>query len=351
MGNPARTGLLLALLALPAVATTSEDVDVTCPVCTNAFQAETWNSTNNVGGQDRDFCRHAAGGQVFIMICWTCPRCYFTGAPAAFDAEKNAESKPLFERLRKTKPLKPAVKIDPATKHSGRIPAWVRYDLLRQVAELDDTTKPLALASICLRTAQTQRFEWASLEDADGWDAAFKRLEERIELPSREEASPYDRDVRCAFLFERLAADQDAKLPAEDRVWARVLGAVYYKRRGEDRDALRLVESFRADKGLDAKLRAILDDVEKRIEIESKYRARAIPHFEKGLAGLDADSEDAACIRYLIGVLQRGSGEAKKAVESLKAARAMKGMPEPMKAWVDDEIAKANGAPAGRPAG
>lgn len=80
--------LALASAALPALATSTEEVTVKCPVCVNAFKAENCRSTNSVGGQDRDFCKHAAGGQVFIICCWTCPRCFYTGFPDSFDAGK-----------------------------------------------------------------------------------------------------------------------------------------------------------------------------------------------------------------------------------------------------------------------
>jgi len=350
MGKPSILVLSVLVLSLPVIATSSETVDVTCPGCSHEFKAEAWMSTNNIGGQDRDFCRHAAGGQVFLMICWTCPGCWFTGYPDAFEGEQDGERKELFTKLRKDNPLKPAAKIDPKPEHCGRIPGWIRYDLLRQVAELDDSAEPLHLATVCLRAAQSQRFRWSSLDEVSGLDGARQRLEKRVKLPAPDGPSDYDRIMRCAYQFENIAADEDAKLPAKDRVRARVLAAVLYKQRGEDRDAMRIVEFFRKDEDLDAGLRTVLKDVEARVAVETRFRALAIPHFEKGLAGLDAESESAACIRYLLGVLERLRGDADKAVAHLEAARGMKGLPEPMKEWVDDEIAKAKGARAGRAA-
>jgi uncharacterized protein (DUF2225 family) len=89
-----RVALALALgaaLGSPLHATKTEEVGVTCPVCGNEFRAERWFSTNNFGGHDRDFLEHAAGGQVFIICCWTCPRCCYTGSPVGFRAWINDE--------------------------------------------------------------------------------------------------------------------------------------------------------------------------------------------------------------------------------------------------------------------
>ena len=122
--------LLIGVLVGPVGATTTEIEDVECPVCANKFRALGWASTNSVGGQDRDFLRHAAGGQVFLITCWTCPKCRYTGYSGDFSGDEMPQA--LIQRLKKDNPLKATEPIDPKLQDSWEIPAWVRFDLLVQ---------------------------------------------------------------------------------------------------------------------------------------------------------------------------------------------------------------------------
>ena len=311
--------LFLLLLASVAAATTSEDVDVTCPLCGNEFRAEQWHSTNSVGGQDRDFLQHAAGGQVFLMACWTCPRCAYTGFGDDFDAESAPEE--LIARLKKANPLRPAEPIDPATEHCGKIPAWVRYDLWIQMLKLDAETTESQLAFANLRTGQTQRFEWRTLDGIPDFETRSDALYERVK-PGLPEGSWYDRSMACGRAYEKLAADPESKLDASDRLFARVLAAL-------------------AGEELDASFQAVVGEIRARVARERVYRERAIPHLEKHVAGAGLAEEEAIALRYLLGVLYRRVGKDEEAVAALEPLLAAEGVPEGFMDWIKDELAKA----------
>ncbi len=325
--------ILLAALALHSElgATTTEEVTVTCPVCDNKFLAEEWNSTNSVGGYDRDFLEHAAGGQVFIISCWTCPKCRYTGFPRGFKADK--APKELIERLKKENPLRPAEPIDPKLEHSGKIPAWVRYDLLIQVMKLQPDVKPAGLAFVHLRTAQTQRFEWSSLEPFEKrrvglWNKA------KADIPK--DTPGYDFEIACARQFEKLARDASSGIADEDRPLAVVLAAVLYKSRGEDPDAQRVVSSL-AGKQLQPGLQEVVDDIKARIAREKVYLKRAVPYFEAQAA---EKGKGVTNIRYLLGVIYRKLGEKEKALGLLEPLLKIDSVPKRFRAWIQDEIKK-----------
>lgn len=324
--------ILLAALALHSElgATTTEEVTVTCPVCDNKFLAEKWNSTNSVGGYDRDFLEHAAGGQVFIISCWTCPKCHYTGSPRAFKPDK--APKELIERLKKENPLRPAEPIDPKLEHSRKIPAWVRYDLLIQVMKLQDA-KPGGLAYLHMQTAQTQRFEWRSLEP---FEKRRTGLWNKAKAAIPKDTRGYDFEIACARQFEKLARDASSGIADEDRPLAVVLAAVLYKSRGEDPDAQRVVSSL-AGKQLQPSLQKVVDDIKARIAREKVYLKRAVPYFEAQAA---EKGEGVTNIRYLLGVIYRKLGEKEKALGLLEPLLKIDSAPKGFRAWIQDEIKK-----------
>ncbi|MFI5403591.1 MAG: DUF2225 domain-containing protein [Planctomycetota bacterium] len=335
--------LALACAALPVLATSTEEVTVKCPVCDNEFKAERCNSSNNMGGQDRDFCEHAAGGEAWIISCWTCPRCCYTGFPKDFDPEK--APKVMVEGLKKENPLKPAEPIDPKLGYSRKIPPWVRYDLLIQRVKLDAGTTSERFANLCLRTAQTQRFDWDALEAGDFGDRMNARFKEKLQAMPEETREKYhhdryDIDMTIARALEAEAADAKAGLDAAGRIDARVGAAVLYKMRGEDADAERVLAAL-AGVELNPELKAVVEDIRVRIERERKYRQLAIPYFEKHIVEGKPDAHQAVSVQYLLGVLYRRTGDPKKAVASLEPLLTKEGIPEDFLTWIKDELAKA----------
>jgi len=331
--------ILLAALVLhsPLRATTTEEVKVTCPVCANEFLADEWASTNNVGGYDRDFLKHAAGGQVFIISCWTCPQCRYTGFPSGFKADK--APKQLIERLKKENPLRPAEPIDPKLEHSRKIPAWVRYDLLIQVLKLQREVEPGRLAFVHLRTAQTQRFGWTSLER---FETRREVLWKKVWASIPKDTRGYDREIACARQYEKLAQDATSDLADENRPLAVVLAAVQYKSRGEDPDAARAISSLTGKK-LEPGLQEVVEDINARIAREKVYLKRAVPYLEAQAAEKGRDEKEVTNLRYLLGVIHRKLGENEKALGLLEPLLEIDGIPEGLRAWVQDEIAKTKG--------
>jgi len=328
----------LLLITLVASATTSEEVDVTCPVCANEFRAEAWMSTNSVGGQDRDFLEHAAGGQVFLFSCWTCPKCCYTGSSTDFDEEEMP--KDLIAKLKAKNPLKAAQPIDPKTKHTGEIPSWIRWDLNAQVVALDPEVKPAQLAFAYLRTAQTQRFEWESLGKVADFDARAEKLWNRVkaELP---EGNGRDTTVAAARAYEKLAADGGSDLTAADRPLARVLAAQLFKSRGEDLEAARVLDGLK-DVKLTPALQGVVKDIRTRIAREKEYIARAIPLLEAHLKTLEPAK--AVSIHYLAGVCLRKVGENEKSLAHLQPLLENKEIPPGFREWIAEEAAKAKGS-------
>jgi uncharacterized protein (DUF2225 family) len=333
--------LLLVLACVPvAYGTTTEEVAVKCPVCDNEFKAEQWNSTNNLGGVDRDFLKHAAGGQVFLIMCWTCPRCCYTGYPDDFDSEE--APKELIAKLKKENPLRPAEPIDPNVVESRKIPSWIRYDLRIQVLKLVPDTTAADLANTCLRTAQTQRFEW---DLSEAFDKRYGTLYKKAwdALPEEKKVgrtNPYNTYMAIARNFEAEAADPKSDLEGAARLDARVSAALVYKERGEDSEAQRVLDSLAATV-LPADLKTVAGEIRVRIERERKYQLLAIPCFEKHLAEGKPEAEEAISIKYLLGVLYRRTGDPKKAIGFLEPLLAEEGLPEGFKEWIRDEIAKA----------
>jgi len=331
------------LLCAAAQATSTREVTVTCPVCDTGFKAREWQSTNSFGGVDHDFLEHAAGGQVFIIACWTCPRCCYTGFQDDFDPEK--APKELIAKLKEEKRLSPAEPIDPGTESSDMIPAWIRYDLYVQELKLAPDATPGHLSRACLRTAHTQRFGWEGFvgdEFGERLSALIKAKWEALPEEKRDKHSNnrYDIDMSIGRALETEAGDPKSGLDAASRLDAVVAAAFLYKSRGEDQDAVRVLAPL-AVEDLPADLKTLVTEIRIRIERERKYQQMAIPFLEKELAAEEPESGEASGLRYLLGVLYRRTGDTEKAIAKLEPLLADDAIPEGFKEWIRDEIAKA----------
>jgi len=265
------------------------------------------------------------------------------GHSGAQDAD--APTRAVIRTLKKQNPLAAPIAIDRKAQHTGRVPAWVRFDLYLQVLRLRSDRAEVDFYGVCMAAAQTQRFEWTlGLSRIEAW------LTKRIPLPPAErDANISEYHVRRANLLEVWAADKQTNATAKMRNHANALAAVYYKRHGEDRDALRVVGLLERNDDLGKDLRALLKNLRARIDIEMKYRARALVHLQQMLVKFKPPPAQTAPAHYLVGVLQRQLGKRDEALRALKAARDNDALPENLRAWAADEIAKANGAHAGRP--
>ncbi len=325
-----RASLALLFLAAPLAATTEEPVEVACPLCANAFRAMEWGSTNSLGGQDRDFLTHAAGGQVFLNACWTCPACRYTGLSQDFESEQ--APKELLEALRKENSLRPAAPIDPKLKEAWKIPAWVRYDLWIQALRLRSDTPRGLLAFAHLRVAQTQRFDWIATEGVRDFEKRGGALWDAMKERLKEIDDGYEREITFARGLEGIEG--------AEREFALLLAAVIYKTRGEDPDAARLVAVLREHKQLEEGVAAALREIEERIARAREYTLLALPLFLEELGSEAGDREKALWLRYRVGELLRIVGEKEKALAQLEPLLKEEEPPDGFRAWVEEAIAK-----------
>ncbi len=331
---------ILVLATSVASATTGDWVDVTCPVCENKFQGYELHSTNTFGGQDRDLCGHAAGDQPFLLACWTCPQCAYTGHEEDFDPE--GPSKELIARLKVKNPLVAAQKIDPKAKRIDAIPAWIRWDLDSQVDVLKKASAETR-AWGRLRTAQTQRFQLARPKTlADPlhalWSAYFKRLPKELRRKS------YDRTIAIAKALENDADNAKLPLTAPERVHRWLAAARRFLSRGESPAAARVIGKLRsANKELAPHVSTLVEDVETRIARERVYIAHAVPLFESLTKEADRPVEEKVAIRYLVGELRRKLGQPKEALRWLEPLLEA-GTPDWLRTYASDAIQKTKAA-------
>jgi hypothetical protein len=366
-GHLVRAIVGIALTAASAPAARPQAFPIKCPVCNHSLWGRqvVWFPDANLG-RDRDFLTHAIGPQPFLLACWTCPRCLYTGFPGDFvedigrllasDGSEPQEPPPPTEpaprsipHLNGRNPLVPRARIDRTARYADGAPALIRYDLLIQVLRLDPATPPgrLAYAHIC--AAQTQRFDWHSPFLADRHRCAS--LLQRVK--SLPETLGYERDVATARCLEELAADAGSGLDAHNRAFALAKAAQLYKMRGEDPDAVRVVALARRARSLEPGLEDALKDIEVRVEREREYSLGAVSYLERVLAagrGFDdvrciprsrSDPEAKAFCAYLIGVIQRRAGEQQRALERLEPLLGTKNLPAGLDTWIEDEIRKA----------
>jgi len=367
IGQLVRVIVGIALTAASAPAARPELFPIKCPVCSHSFvgrQVVLFPDANL--GRDRDFLTHAIGPEPFLLACWTCPKCLYTGFPGDF-ADDDELSPPAIgnkpqepppptqqtsrsiARLQERDSLVPRGWVDPTAVFADRAPALVRYDLLIQVLRLDPATPPGRIAYAYLCAAQTQRFDWRLPFLADRHRCAS--LLDRVK--SLPETLGYERDIATARGLAALATDAGSGLDANNRAFALAKAAQLYKMRGEDPDAVRLVALARQVRSLEHGLEDALRDIEVRVAREKEYSLGAVPYLERMLAkgrGVDdvrciprsrSDAEAKAFCAYLIGVIQRKAGERQRALERLEPLLCTRNLPVGLDAWIEDEIRKA----------
>jgi uncharacterized protein len=75
--------------------TVLREIQLTCPVCRDAFRSQIVLSTNGRGGKRTDFHERAVGTPPLPHLVHTCPRCAYSGGESDFGAD--AEVTPLIE--------------------------------------------------------------------------------------------------------------------------------------------------------------------------------------------------------------------------------------------------------------
>ena len=170
---------------------------------------------------------------------------------------------------------------------------------------------------------------------------ALKKREEALhERVKSNERDGYERAMNCARALEKLASDADSGLAANDRSLALVLAATYYKSRGEDPDATRVLDGL-GDKKLEDGVSAAVRELRKRIERERTFLRRALPYLRAEAEQEGVSEAAVANIQYLRGVIHRKLGDNERALKLLEPLQEDKRMGEAMREWVKDEIKKA----------
>ena len=153
-----RSLLLLAFAVIATApllsATTINAIKLICPACGKPVIGDVVMSTNNFGGQDRDFLTRAAGQQPVLIFPITCSHCFYSGFRPDFSSKLKLSEKikDKFVKERRLKPLRP-IKAGMA---SRQIIPWVRYDLIAQTYTLLDK-KPLMITDQYLRASWAVR--------------------------------------------------------------------------------------------------------------------------------------------------------------------------------------------------
>ncbi|MCU0723538.1 MAG: DUF2225 domain-containing protein, partial [Planctomycetes bacterium] len=300
-GSALAAALLAALGAAGTVsATTTRKVDVTCPVCGAGFQAFEVMSTNNAGGQDRDFFSRARGQQPLTIVVWACPACGYAGFKGAFEKTLSPDQKKALAKAAAALRAEWKDEKDP-------LPPWRRYELALKAAEvLDESAEArgwLALrAAWCVRLAMSlptpaETAAWAPEGAAfgTGLEETFKALGDKAREASGTK-NPGELENALAGLLEK--AFEEAP-PAPERRAVRALEIAFvFRIRGEHDGALRWLDRVEApDSGASAGARAFAAALRRGVALERAYQAQAVRLFEESHDKDTVEEENLAGVR------------------------------------------------------
>ena len=296
-----RTLLLAALcfMATVASATTMDPVAQTCPVCANGFDAMVLMSTNNFGGQDRDFLTRAGGHQPILIYPVTCPKCYYSGYGDDF-SPKTKLPDDLKDEITSRKALKPLVPID-KDMQSHDIPAWVRYDLIAQTLALRGRDYE-TLANQYLSASWAVRLDDDPLPGLD--EPTLKKVRAWIEENwDTQSAKQADNPCQSDILQGKAFAEKARAAEGEPRTLAALAAIRMLRDHGENTDVLRLLpllDPLMEEQQYAGLRRALLTSIQR----ERSFQTRAVALFENA-ARSENDAEQKAILTYLCGELHR----------------------------------------------
>ena len=332
--------VLVALLALaviaPAWATTARPLKLTCPVCGAATTGTSIMSTNNFGGIDHDFCRHAVGSQPLLMVATTCPKCHYSAyaddfekkvAPDVIKAVKGgALVVPSYA------PVKTTAVDEGMESPPNSLPAWVRHDLVLQV----------------LRLQKAPAFDQAWQMLVTSWAV---RLEARIDMGAETESEKiFDALVKRSGVkgddrsgdsvkLGRWLVSNLPKLSADEARVAAPAGIRLLRERGENGMLLSGLEALKL--GFPAeRWPAIEKALRESAALEQKYQRMAVEAFTKYLPTPECTKEeDRFHVTYLVGELHRRLGEGTKALEFYQKAETFPKGSKELKEWITEQKA------------
>lgn len=332
--------LLVALLALvvsaPARGTTARPLNLHCPVCGAATTGTAIMSTNNFGGIDHDFCRHAMGSQPLLLVATTCPKCHYSAYADDFEKKVPPELAKAVKGGALVMPAYSPVKATAADEgvESPRnsLPAWVRHDLVLQVLRLkkapafDQAWQMLVVA-------------WAVRLEARIDTGVETENEKVFEALVKRSGVKGDDRSGDSIKLGRWLISQLPKLTADEARVAAPAAIRLLRERGENGMLLSSLETlkigFPAERwpGVEKALR-------ESAALEQKYQRMAVEAFSKYLASPECTKEeDRFHVSYLVGELHRRLGEREQALEFYqKAEKFPKGSKE-LKEWITEQKA------------
>lgn len=326
------------LVGSGAHATTAYPVPVVCPVCAEKLQAHVIGSTNNMGGQDRDFFSRAAGSPAFMLAITSCPKCLYSGFEKDFvpaDAEKGAGPE-IDAETRQAILGGKALHAPASLASSGRdpkdLPAWAKLDLAAQVAALQGVD-PDRLSTMHQRASWSVRIEENPFVGLGGRVPEGFSLDDAIDNPALAEVALGHR------LLEALSG-----LEGKARREAAIAAGELLRSHGEHEALLAGLPAIRKAIGPEQ-----APDLEERvrasIELERSYLRKASAVLEQLLAS-KGELPEHPVYTYLVGELARRLGDGKKAELMLGRTLVLEGAPEWVLKYAKEQLALVQAKPS-----
>jgi uncharacterized protein (DUF2225 family) len=308
-------------------------VDVTCPVCSNAFSAYTILRSNTFGGVDRDLFARSIGAQVEFYRVSTCPRCAFSGHVSDFAAD--AFIPPFVVRQILDPPgLAPDPPIDDDADQDRIAPAQ-RYRLAIACYKLLGRSEE-ARAWLAMRAAWVTRDTAAILPPAPPIPRLMA-IGEAWLPPQETGANQADRELVLATEFA--ARLSEGRFVGGEEPAARAVLAMLLRLHGENAQSAELLESLFDEPRLPAPVREACRRMLESIDVEAMHQRDAAALLRRALFVGQVSEANRGPATYLLGELYRRLGDATEALTWFRKALAMDGLDPNLRAWTAEQMA------------
>ena len=332
--------LITALLILsgPRLDET-KPVSVVCPVDRTKFKAELLVRSNDWGGIDRDFCRHAYRTFPMEVKVWTCPGCRYSGTKADFTVDKDNPvtiDSETADRIRKG--LKPAQRL-PKRFTQRKVPAWVKFDLMAQSVKLRGRPAH-EVGNAYLYAAWILRQRGVTyLQYFEEFEELYRRYKLDIKpIPLRAAKILNRADYELAKAVKIVKDLEAEKFSGVQILLARYLAAYLNRRHGENAEALTLIEAMKADLETNSIVKDAVTKMKESIKQERVFQRKALAEFEQALEkeqGLKPS--DRGDLLYQLAELNRRLGNKKAAVDYYNKTIALEGTSEQTRKFAEEQ--------------
>ena len=276
---------LIALLGLAQAALAATvPTEIRCPLDDTALSVDRPVSSNALGGTDSDYCQYAAGEQARHGEVVTCPQCFYTATIGTFERNLGDSQRQALQEM-----------LDSARRpgqSAASLEVWDRYQLAALCAGVLDE-RPYERGDLLLTGAWTVRDRVVGfIPQVDGPLDASNQLEELdahwLEVP--------DLQIQQMALFDLVRlAHRGGFVARRDAYLAQL-------------DELQPVPP---------ELLQVRSKVRELIELEDRFLAKALEHYEAGVAERDGGPEEQLYYRYLIVDLKRRLGRTEGLMDEL----------------------------------